>query len=709
MSTEDDIKSLLDSLNNLDGIYKKLAKQQISDIQIKSKLKDFDEKELKNDIEKTKQFINASKNLADFNDMVKKTTKTWGEASGEFVSDIAKAGAGAVNSMLGSSDALQTSGALLNDGIDTVNKGFQAASGGIASMGTRLSESSGKLRHFGGVVTLGADALSIFSSAASALAKAGFGMMLRETQKLITDFHQLSTIGAVYSQGLTTITGLTVKAGMTTDQFTKAVMSNKDNFTAAGIGIVEGSRRMAGAMHAGGQVARDSMFNLGMTMDDQADAYATTMARMAGPFGKLLASDGEIASATKDYAENLKVISDITGKTAAEQQQAAKARSATLNMQIEIAKMAPAARVKFQAALGAMDPAAAKAMQDRMAFNGQVVDKNTALMESMSPALKAYHQAEYNLAKQGKLTGEEDMRLHAKYASAMQEQLLSQKALAAAGSVAGSSVEGLTNAMGEAIQSNANYVGVNVDAMIAAKKSAETDSKGVVAGQLMADVQKQQMTIQGLVNQHLQDFAGILDSTTKGLTAMLNAIGHPESTWDKIKSTMSTLFPTMGMMLVTGMMQGVGKGGMLKSVLGDVASVGGKSLLAMAGEAIAGVSAATLGIAGAAATGVAASGQMIFGKEGLIHGGSGANFLSNTFEDLTGMNDNYGPSDKTKTTQNTSLPVTTSTVQTSKNEHLSKIDKTNDHLDTQQSLLRKILDINERQLSILQKTYNATV
>ena len=357
--------------------------------------------------------------------------------------------------------------------------------------------------------------------------------------------------------------------------------------------------------------------------------------------------------------------------------------------------MAPAARVGFQAAMGAMGEVDAKALQDRFAFHGAVVDKDTALMETLAPALKELHQQEYQLAQQGKLNGKVDAELHEKYAKRINEQLASQEALGTAASVSGSSVAELGNKMGATMKEFAKYTDAHVTAKEAALKGAETNKKGVTAGQLMAATQDQQMAIQKLVNQHLGEFSKVLLETTNAITAMMNAIGHPESTMSKIGD------------MLPGLLAGT-----LPTIIGSVMGTGGiGTILGGGAEAAAGIGMAGLGTTVAALlaipTAIAGVGQMVFGEQGLAHGGSGANFLSNAFENVTGMNDNYGPAAATPAATPKASTAKTTSPAAEKNQAANHMDKLSSNSTETNSLLRENNDLLRRLLQSNQQIHNA--
>jgi len=434
---------------------------------------------------------------------------SYAKLSGVLVGGVTKSFMGAATSAMASGDAMATAAGFMKSNVDMMGAGFKVGTDSMIRIGNQMAKEG---NNNGRYMAAAGQALGALTGAVQELTKAGIDFMLKETNKMIDGFQQMSSVGAVYSGGLEAMTATALGAGMTVEQFSKSVAANTDNFTKSGLGVAEGSRKMAASMKAGGDSARNGMFALGMTMEEQADAYAATMARLAGPAGKLQASDAQVAELTEQYARDLKLVSDLTGKSAKEQQQEAEARSNNFKMQQELAKMDPVARDKFKKALGAMTEDSAKAMQDRIAHAGAVTDKNVAILEQASPALKAMHEEEFRLAQQGKLDAEAEMNLRKKYGDQIESQLANQGALATAAQHGLSGLDEMaTKAMKEYGKMGSANVQEEKDKI--AKQQREGKLGKDTAADLMSAQQDMATQMQKIASDHLPAFKDALITT----------------------------------------------------------------------------------------------------------------------------------------------------------------------------------------------------
>ena len=492
---------------------------------------------------------------------------SYAKLSGVLVGGVTKSFMGAATSAMASGDAMATAAGFMKSNVDMLGSGFKVGTDSMIRIGNQLAKEG---NNNGRYMAAAGQALGALTGAVQELTKAGIDFMLKETNKMIDGFRQMSSVGAVYSGGLEAMTATALGAGMTVEQFSKSVAANTDNFTKSGLGVAEGSRKMAASMKAGGDSARNGMFALGMTMEEQADAYAATMARLAGPAGKLQASDAQVAELTEQYARDLKLVSDLTGKSAKEQQQEAEARSNNFKMQQELAKMDPVARDKFNKALGAMTEDSAKAIQDRIAHGGAVTDKNVAILEQASPALKAMHEEEFRLAQQGKLDAEAEMNLRKKYGDQIESQLANQGALATAAHHGLSGLDEMaTKAMKEYGKMGSANVQEEKDKI--AKQQREGKLGKDSAADLMSAQQNMAIQMQEIASKHFPDFKNALIST---IDQIKGAVGVAANGGTFLASLLSGPIGLLGQVLLSGV------GGFVASKVAarGAASAGGSAL-----------------------------------------------------------------------------------------------------------------------------------
>jgi muramidase (phage lysozyme) len=433
-------------------------------------------------------------------------------------------------SLLTTHAGLGTASQAMRMGVDLANTAWQGGANTAKSLGDSLKGTGGKLGFFGHALSIAGSAASVFGNALSEVAKSGMNLLQQQTEQVMHGFLNMASAGAVYTGGITEMKEAVTRSGMTMDQFSKSVVSNKDTLLKSGLGITDGSKRLAKAMEAGGVSARNGMFALGYTMEEQAELYAESMARLAGPAGKLHANDAEVAKETEEYAKSLRVVSELTGKNAKEQQAFADSKKSTLNMQIALSKMSTEQRKSVDVALrsDSDNEYAATALQDRIKFGGKVVDSTVAQMESLSPSFKALNEEIYARSLDGTLDDTKIAELKKKYAEGINRDIQKQEHLSKVEGRGGAdpTIKGLATLM----SSNSKVMSADVDKLTtnltdAQKKGKATDEKGGEAGSitnLFAAGQNMQVKLQELGFQHLDKYTKILELTMNGMTEAIN-------------------------------------------------------------------------------------------------------------------------------------------------------------------------------------------
>ena len=445
---------------------------------------------------------------------------------GMVTAGAAKAFSSLAHAALGSGDAFSTTGALLSIGVDTVNTAAQAISKGVGAAATDIPV-------LGAAAAGAAVALSVVAQGLADLAKAGISMMVREAGKFVTEFQQMSAVGAVYEGGLKNMISTAISAGMTLDQFSKVVVSNKEAITDMGLGVTEGSKRLSKAMHDAGTPFRDSLFALGMTMEDQGAMFAQTMSIMAGPGKQLQASNAEVAAQTMDYAKNLKIISGITGEDIKSKQEAIRKEGDTLFMNQKIAAMEPKEREKFQAMLLTMNADQRRALTEKMKY-GTIVSQDLAVSAATNSGIAKLYDDQYKAAVIDKKGGATGIALQKKHRDEIAAQAKLQTAL---GLSTSESVVAAAKVINDAWQGSAAYtdkaVAAQIKAVEAQLAAGKTGGKKGNEVSLMSDQQKLLLETQKIAAASLGKFTEAVDFSITALTKMVDAIDkflHPTST-----------------------------------------------------------------------------------------------------------------------------------------------------------------------------------
>lgn len=280
---------------------------------------------------------------------------------GRAFADIAK-------TALNGGDSFAAASSVMGAGVDLVNSANQVGANSLKTFGLATAGAGGTIGRFGVVATVAGESLGALSNTVSDLAKAGIGFMISQTKQLISGFQTMSAAGAIYSGGMEEMTKTALYAGLTLDQFSKVVSSNSVNLASTGLGVSEASKRLAKIMDVNspeGKKLRNGMFALGMSAEEQASAVATTMATMAGPSGKLRASNEAVQVSTAEYAKNLKLISDMTGQDAKARAEKVRQDNDTLAFNAYLNSLKPEERTRTKQAMDAMSELDARAFREK--------------------------------------------------------------------------------------------------------------------------------------------------------------------------------------------------------------------------------------------------------------------------------------------------------------------------------------------------------
>ena len=432
-----------------------------------------------------------------------------GQLAGVAIAGTVKAFTGAAKSALSGGDALKVAGDFMSSQIDMANGATQVGSKALSDFGASTAGAGGKMKYIGLAASAAGAGLSFFGNQVSELAKAGIGFMMSQTQKMIAGFQQMSSVGAIYTGGMKEMTATALSANMTLEQFAKVVSENRAELSSMGIGVGAASKRMAAAIEAGGKSARDSMFALGMSTEDQADAYAKTMAQMAGPSGQLKSSNAEVAAQTQDYAKNLKLISDITGQDAKARGEKLRQDNDTLAFNSYLNGLGEVERTKTIDAMKLMSNEDQRAFREKQLYGG-VVSTDLAITRATNSGIRKAQDEQFALAEQHNF----DIKGVANSYQKNHKEVLDEANKA--GKTLGLVTTGAGADAAKAMNSTAQYINKFGDA---AKVAAAIEEASKPTGK--DGKEKEEVTIQGIQ----QDFAvKMQEIASKNLPAFSNAI-----------------------------------------------------------------------------------------------------------------------------------------------------------------------------------------
>ena len=329
---------------------------------------------------------------------------------------------------------------MLATNIDLAGAAAKAAVDVAAGLGTAAA---GILGPFSGVGTGFVNAMSAAAKAvidfATTILKMANEIFAKEFQKSADALKEYTKVGASFAGGMIEMRNIAHDSGMGMKQLQSAVAASSEEIKLMGVTHAEATRMMAhGAktlattIGTSGNTVRDELLALGYSYEEQAQLVAQVNAldKAAGNTRRM--SDAELAATTRNYAKDLKVLADITGKDAKKAMEEAAQKS----MQADImAQLSPEEAKKFQAAYAAMPDYAKKGFLEYVSSGGTAItDQATNIAMSQNKEVEKLIKGSYDTIKDS-----------GKDASAAQKETLIQA------SAAGQAQRDLNKANGNAI------------------------------------------------------------------------------------------------------------------------------------------------------------------------------------------------------------------------------------------------------------------
>ena len=209
--------------------------------------------------------------------------------------------------------------------------------------------------------------------------KAGITMMSNELNNTIKMMNTFNKMGASFGHGIGEMRQAALDAGMMVDQFAGAMeratpyLKNMGMTTAGAINKVSAVAYEFGRVRADGTSLRNELRGLGYTVEEQSELAAQYLANQratmtAEKFAAL--DDKKVAEQTRQYAVDLKVLADITGKNAKAAMEEARVKSMEADI---MAQLSPEEATKFQEAYAAMPDYAKKGFLEYVSSGGQAI------------------------------------------------------------------------------------------------------------------------------------------------------------------------------------------------------------------------------------------------------------------------------------------------------------------------------------------------
>jgi hypothetical protein len=251
-------------------------------------------------------------------------------------------------------------------------------------------------------------------------------MLYDEINQTIKAYDSMSRMGASFVDGVDGMRAASANAGLLVDQFAGAISKAEPNLKLLGMTTdraIEKTSIVAnefGNISTGGITLRNQLRGLGYSTEEQVELAAQYMASIRGgmtqeKFNAI--SEKEIALQTRRYAEDLKVLADITGKNAKAAQEEARMKSMEADI---MARLGSKEEIeKFQAVYRSMPDAAKKGFLEYVATGGQaVVDAATNIAMSQNREIMPMYERGfaniYDVGKTAKMAQDEQLEATAR-------------------------------------------------------------------------------------------------------------------------------------------------------------------------------------------------------------------------------------------------------------------------------------------------------
>ena len=251
-------------------------------------------------------------------------------------------------------------------------------------------------------------------------------MLYDEVNQTIKAYSSMSKMGASFVDGVDGMRAASANAGLLVDQFSGAISKAEPNLKLLGMTTdraIEKTSIVAnefGNISTGGITLRNQLRGLGYSTEEQVELAAQYMASIRGnmtqeKFNAI--SEKEIALQTRQYAEDLKVLADITGKNAKAAQEEARMKSMEADI---MARLGSKEEIeKFQAVYRSMPDSAKKGFLEYVATGGQaVVDAATNIAMSQNREIMPMYERGfaniYDVGKTAQMAQDEQLEATAR-------------------------------------------------------------------------------------------------------------------------------------------------------------------------------------------------------------------------------------------------------------------------------------------------------
>lgn len=367
--------------------------------------------------------------------------------------------------------------------------------------------------------------------AGAALAKLANNMFADQLQKNVAALQIYAKSGISFSGGMQDMQTMATSAGLGLKEFSEVVSKNKIELNKLGLSGGEAAARLAGGLGAAtttigksGQNLRRELIKMGFMYEDQGEIFTAFMAQQQAA-GKLRTmSDVEVAKGTREYATNLKVISDLTGQDAKKLLERANAEMMRGALQNKLVGDQKTAFASASGLLTAKSKDAGAALTQYLSL-GTIVDPAIAGNQAMADMVRS-------IGDQIK-AGNKDITNYTYQQMASTIDKIGTSGADFAEAVDNSLVAGATGAGANMARVSNEFVqnmgSLTPDPDAAKKSAAASEDQANKANQLgdttakLYDATKaQQVLIESKLNPRLETYVGLLEKLNSATIAAIN-------------------------------------------------------------------------------------------------------------------------------------------------------------------------------------------
>lgn len=382
----------------------------------------------------------------------------------------------------------------------------------------------------GSIPVIGGFAKGVIDATA-ALAKMANDIFADQLQKNVDALREYAKTGIGFSGGMTQMQNAAQSAGLGIKDFAQGVTKVKSDLNLLGMAGGDAAAALAKNL---GQLAkkgpgglpslRDEIFKMGFSYEQQIEVAASYMANMkaSGRLEKMTTE--ELAKGTRDYARDLKVIADFTGKDALKVQE--RARAATQRASV-LQQLDTEQRERYKSGLIALEKLPNKSVEAQQALTQMVLAGTTNIEGfTMGPQRQMIEQLANDI-KNG--TGDIMTNSAAYYNEAIRG-IAADRAQGAMSFSKAFGVGGVAGAASDVGDAFLSLVEVSADQIKNSKNANEamassTEKLASSVATLYDSAQAFKVQVEGITNSHLDTYSKILADNFKRIVDVITGKG----------------------------------------------------------------------------------------------------------------------------------------------------------------------------------------